>query len=115
MQPENTSIAPAEFAASVRTLLDEDVRRYRNFGAYWFFVKALLKRFYDRHQMPILGDYEDKDVNAMIPEDVRASLGGMLAAAAAEYQSNAAFNLGQNKLENPDGEFFTLIDPDVEG
>lgn len=114
-QPNNEPIAPAEFAANVRTLLDEDVRRYRNFGVYWFFVKAVLKRFYDRHQMPILGDYEDKTVNERIPEELRTSLGNLLEAAAEEYQQNASFNLGRNELTDPNGEFFTLLDPDVEG
>lgn len=115
MSMSNAAIDPAKFATSVRALLDEDPRRYRNFGAYWFFVKALLKRYFDKHQMPILGNYEDSTVNDRIPEGIRNSMGLMLEAAASEYQENAGFNLGRNEVSDDDGEFFTLIDPDVEG
>lgn len=115
MQPDNHGIDPAEFAESTRALLNEDPRRYRNYGAYWFFVKALLKRYYDRHAMPILGDYDDPTVNERIPADARMSLGTMLAAAAEEYQRNASFNLGRNEVSDDDGEFFLIVDPDVEG
>lgn len=115
MPPENTPITPAEFAANVRDLLDEDPRRYRNFGPFWYFTKALLKRFYDRHQMPILGDYDDPTVSERIPADARLSLGTMLEAAAAEYEENASFNLGRNEVQDAEGEFFLLLDPDVEG
>lgn len=115
MLPETDTIHPNIFAANVRTLLDEDPRRYRNFGAYWYFVKALLKRFYDRHQMPILGDHDDAGVSARIPESVRGSLPAMMAAASEEYIGNASFNLGRNEVQDDQGEFFTLLDPDVEG
>jgi len=111
----NSGVDPETFANSVRALLDEEHRRYRNFGPTWFFVKALLKRYFDRYQMPILGDFEDKTVNERIPEEVRTSLGAMIAASIEEYQENAAFNLGQSKVADDSGEFFFLLDPDVEG
>lgn len=111
----NAGVDAATFANSVRALLDEDPRRYRNFGPYWYFVKALLKRYFDRNAMPLLGEYEDKTVNERIPEDVRGSLPLMLAAAIAEYQQNASFNLGQGRVADDSGEFFFLLDPDVEG
>ena len=104
---------PRIFAESVRALLNEDVRRYRNFGVYWFAVKAVLKRYFDRHEMPILGDYVDESVVSRMPEGL--DLDGVLEAAASEYQENASFNLGRNRISDPAGEFFTLIDPDVEG
>lgn len=107
------AIDPAKFARSVRALLDEDPFRYRNFGAYWFFVKALLKRFYDRHDMPILGDYEDRSVNARMPDGLNAW--ELMERAAAEYAHNAGFNLGQSTVEDDDGERFTLRDTDIEG
>jgi hypothetical protein len=113
--PHNPPVNPTDFAESVRSLLNEDWRRYRNFGAYWYFVKALLKRFYDRHEMPILGDYEDKSVNDRVPAAVRDSLGDMVAAAIDEYQENASFRLGGNRMVDDDGEEFTLLDTDVEG
>jgi hypothetical protein len=104
---------PAKFAKSTRALLDEDPRRYRNFGSTWFFVKALLKRFYDRHEMPILGDYEDASVNARIPAGLNAY--EMMERAAEEYAQNAAFNLGSGWVEDDDGARFLLLDTDVEG
>ncbi|MDP3327186.1 hypothetical protein [Parvibaculum sp.] len=104
---------PRVFAESVRALLNEDVRRYRNFGVYWFAVKAVLKRYFDRNEMPILGNYVAESVVSRMPEGL--DMGDVLAAAAGEYQENASFNLGRNRLSDPSGEFFTLIDPDVEG
>lgn len=113
LRDQPTEIEPARFASNVRTLLDEDRRRYRLFGAHWYFVKALLKKFYDRHEMPILGDHEDATVIARMPAP--ADLQAALQAAVAEYQHNAAFNLGRNRVEDDDGETYWLLDPDVEG
>lgn len=104
---------PRVFAESVRALLSEDVRRYRNFGVFWFVVKGVLKRYFDRNEMPILGDYVDESVMDRMPKWL--DLDGLLAAAAAEYQENASFNLGRNRVSDGHGEFFSLIDPDVEG
>lgn len=110
MRPD---IDPAKFAASTRALLAEDWRRYRAFGPYWWFVKALLKRFYDRHEMPILGDYEDSDAADRVP-NVSTSA-EMLALAVETYRANATMNLNRNVVEDADGSPYTLIDPDVEG
>jgi hypothetical protein len=108
------AIDPATFAASVRELLSEDVRRYRNFGMWWFFVKALLRRFYDKHNLAFLGGtYEDETVNERIPPGMDAY--EMMAAATEEYIQNASFNLGSNEVTDADGQFFTILDPDVEG
>lgn len=111
MQLETAMAEPAAFAASVRTLLSEDPRRFRWFGAYWFFVKALLKRFYDRHQMPMLGDYDDPTVSERLPpaRDAHELIAGAIDTA----RHNAMFNLGRNRVEDPQGEFFTLSDPDI--
>lgn len=107
MQPD-----PKAFAASTRALLNEDWRRYRCFGAYWWFVKALLKRFYDRHAMPILGDYEDPAASTLVVGDDWRSL---LDHAIETYRANAALNLNRNMVEDADGSRYYLLDPDVEG
>lgn len=101
------------FAQSTRALLNEDWRRYRNFGPYWWFVKALLKRFYDRHEMPMLGAYEDPNAADLVP----AGLTGeeVLALALETYRANAVLNLNSQRVENADGEAFILIDPDMPG
>lgn len=112
MQPE-TNERPnlVELATNVRALLDEDPRRYRNFGVTWFFVKALLKKVFDKEEVPLLGDYEDADVNARLPPGVSAY--DLAALALEEYQHNARFNLGRQTVEDLDGQAFTLIDPDM--
>lgn len=116
LQPElGPPVDGAAFSASVRALLDEDPRRYRNFGPYWFFVKALLKRHFDIHDMPILGEYADESVSERIPLAARASGQAMLDAAAREYIQNATFNLGRNEVSDDNGEAFWLQDTDVEG
>lgn len=104
---------PAVFAASTRALLDEDPLRYRNFGGYWWFVKALLKRFYDRHAMPLLGDYEPAGAVDLVP--VGLSADDMLEAAAEQYALNAQLNMGSGRVVDRDGDEFLLLDPDVEG
>lgn len=103
---------PAAFAQNVRVLLDENPLRYRAFGSTWFFVKALLKRFYDRHQMPILGDYDDPSVSARLPDGLDAY--GLMDKAAQEYEQNASFALGTGWVTDDDGEQFLLLDTDVE-
>lgn len=104
-------IDPKTFAASTLQLLQQDPRRYKNFGVYWYLVKAVLKHFYTRENLHLLGDFQDQSVIERMPP--AASLPEALEAAAAEYQQNASFNLGRNQIEAPDGEVFTLIDPDA--
>lgn len=106
-------IDPRTFAESTRALLNEDWRRYRAFGVYWWFVKALLKRFYDRHEMPMLGDYEDPDAEGLVPSVHTA--GQMLELAVETYRANAVLNLNSQRVENGDGEPYLLIDPDMPG
>lgn len=109
----NQGIDPATFAASTRELLTEDPFRYRNFGPFWYFVKALLKKFYGQAEMPMLGDYEDASVVArMGPVD---GVDDAMIKAAETYAHNASFNLGRPTVEDYDGETFLLHDPDVEG
>lgn len=110
--PNAPRIDPARFAENARVLLDEDPRRYRNFGPYWWFVKALLKRHYDRHQMPLLGDYEDPMAMSRLPPGLGAA--DMLEASAETYAINAQMNLGKNRVVDADGEEFFLLDPDID-
>jgi|SRR5690606_7537448 len=105
-------INPKAFAGSTLALLQEDPRRYRNFGVYWYFVKALLKKYYTRENLYLLGDYEDPTVVERMPD--HGSLQATLEAAIAEYRENASFNLGRIQVTAPDGERFTLIDPDAQ-
>lgn len=105
-------IDPRKFAASVVALLSEDPRRYRNFGAYWYFVKALLRKLgYTRDNLYLLGDYRDGEIEAAMPK--HASLAEALAAAIEEYRGNAAHNLGRSTVLAPDGEVLALFDEDA--
>lgn len=102
---------PKTFAASTLQLLQEDPRRYRYFGAYWYLVKAVLKRFYTRDNLHLLGDYMDQSVIDRMP--LHAGLADALAGAAEEYRQNASFNLGSNLVTDAEGEAFTLVDTDA--
>lgn len=104
-------IDPKTFAASTLQLLQTDPRNYRNFAVYWYFVKALLKRFYDRHNLYMLGDYEDPTVIARMPK--HANLQEALEAAIETYRVNAAYAMGANQFSDPEGETFTLADEDA--
>ena len=110
----NEPIDPKTFAESVRKLLTEDVRNYKNFGMWWFFVKALLRRYFDRHNLYFLaGTYEDPSVNERLPKGLDAW--EMMERSAAEYAENASFNLRRNEVVDDEGEWFYILDPDVEG
>lgn len=104
-------IDPQKFAESSLQLLQQDPRRYLNYGVYWFFVKALLKRYYTRENLHLLGDYMDPDCMARMPkhQDLQAALLGAIQ----EYQQNASYNLLRNQVEDPvGGGLFTLHDED---
>lgn len=104
-------IDPKTFAASALQLLQQDPRRYRNFGAYWWLVKAVLKQFYTRDNLHLLGDYMAPDAEARMPE--HTDLQVAMAAAAEEYQQNASYNLGSNQVTDRNGELYALQDPDA--
>lgn len=104
-------LQPETFAASTLHLLQQDPRKYVLFGVYWFFVKALLKRYYTRDNLHLLGEYMDPDCMARMPE--HATLQEALTAAIEEYRQNAAYNLGRAEVEDPTGGgLFTLNDED---
>jgi len=103
-------IRPDVFADSARQLLAERPERYKLFGVWWYYVKALLKRQYSRDELPMLGDFEQPEVLALMPElDAQESL----AAAIATYQDNAYYGLGRTDQVTADGEPFNLYDEDV--
>ncbi len=105
-------IDPKTFAASTLQLLQEDPRRYRHFGVHWYLVKAVLKKFYTRENLHLLGDYMDQSVIDRMP--AHGDLNQAIAAAIEEYRQNAAFNMGRTEVEDPTGGGkFTLIDTDA--
>lgn len=90
--------------------LQADPARYRNFGIYWWPVKALLKRYYSRDNLYLLGDYEDPDGAGRVP---RVSLQEMLQRAFQEYAQNARYNLGRNTVSDAEGEPYRIYDEDA--
>lgn len=104
-------IDPKQLAESTLMLLQTDPRNYRNFGCYWYLIKALMKQFYTRDNLYMLGDYVDPTVTARMPEP--ATLDEALEAAIETYRSNAAYGMGTNEFSDPEGETFILTDPDA--
>lgn len=104
-------IDPKQLAASTLHLLQTDPRNYRNFGVYWFLIKEVLKRYYTRDNLYLLGDYRDQSVIDRMPQ--HESLQEALAAAVETYRVNAAYGMGTNQFSDPEGETFTLFDEDA--
>jgi len=101
------------FAFNTLELLQENPQRYRNFGAYWYLVKAVMKRFYTRDNLMLLGDFVDQSVtDRMPPHD---SLDEALQAALQTYNRNAMFNMQSNEVTDPSGDVFILMDEDGGG
>lgn len=93
-------------------VLQTDPRSYRAFGAYWWAVKAILKRHgYTRDQFYGLGDFTDPDALRHIepgPDEL------VLARALDFYQYFSRFYLNDPHLYYPDdGEPYELNDPDL--
>lgn len=106
-------IDPKKLAASTLQLLQDDPRRYRNYGVYWYLIKAILKHYYTQDNLYLLGDYRDDRVVEMMPK--HSDLQEALAAAIETYKTNASFNLNSSEVAAPDGGTFLLVDPDAGG
>lgn len=91
-------------------VLQTNPQSYRNFGIYWWPVKALLRRQFGREQLYLLGDYVDEDGAARVPE---AGLEETLRAALAEYGHNARYNLGRPTVFDADGSPYYIHDQDA--
>lgn len=115
MQPNsNEGLDPMAFAANARTLILQEPRNYVAWGAYWFLVKALLRKVYPPAELPMLGDYVDQSVVDRMPKGL--GLPDLLELAAEEYAANRRLGTPATRLEDPeDDEFFTLSDPDMGG
>ena len=106
-------INPQTLAASILQILQQDPASYRSFGPYWYTIKALLKRYYTRDNLSLLGDYVDPEVQAAQP--VHGSADEVLAAAVNWFRNHQQFGLGRNTFETDDGEVIRLLDPDAGG
>lgn len=102
-----------QFASSTLQLLQANPSRYRCFGVYWYMVKALMKQYYTRDNLYLLGDHMDQSVIDRVPD--HKNLQEALAAAIETYNENVTFGMGSAQITDPDGEVFTLSDPDDGG
>lgn len=91
-------------------ILQTDPVKYRCFGAWWWPIKALLKTRYTQDNLYMLGDYEDPDGAARVPD---LGLVETVGSALEEFQRNAVFNLGSAEVIDPDGEPYTIYDEDA--
>lgn len=107
----NKMLPPDQIAANIRQILDNDIRSYHNFGVYWYFIKAFLKRYYGPDKMPILGQFEQPDVVARMPEYEHVE--DALHDALLFWRANWKNNLNNATSIAPDGEPVTLFDEDV--
>jgi hypothetical protein len=103
-------IDPKLLAGNILQLLQAEPARYKLFGVYWYFIKALMKRYYTKDNLYLLGDYVDQTVTDRMPKE--QTLEQTLDAAIAEYQHNFSFGLGRDPVDQ-DGEEFPLLDPDA--
>jgi len=100
----------SEIAGHILQALWRDPRNYRNFGIYWWPVKALLRGYYTVDDCYMLGGYEDPEIAAMVPPGTQEET---LGRALAEYEYNARFNLLCSQVTNEEGEEVTIYDEDA--
>ncbi len=101
---------PKAFRNIVQQLQTDPVR-YKLFGIYWWPVKKLLKAAgYGPDQLPMLGDYQDDEIAALVPA---LPLEQMLRTAFEEFGFNARFPHPNGVVEDPDGELVTIFDQDA--
>ena len=107
----NKMIPPDQIAANIRMMLDSDVRHYRNFGVYWYFVKAFLKKYYTQDNLHLLGNFEQPDVVARMPayDNFEDAIHDALLCA----RNNQIYNMDSASSIAPDDEPVTLFDEDV--
>ena len=100
-----------QLAANIRQTLDNKVVTYHNFGVYWYFVKAFLKKYYTIDEMPILGSFEQADVVGRMP--AYGNFEDAMHDALLFWRANWENNGNDATSIAPDNEPVTLFDEDV--
>lgn len=103
-------IKPDEFARNCVQILQQRPEYYRAFGIYWWPVKAILKHFHSKEELPMLGDYEDPIGSSLVP---RVPLQEMLRLALEEQQRNVLDHMLPDQVQGPDGEPYRIFDEDA--
>lgn len=104
-------IAPDVFAHSVLQLLQKKPERYKTFGIYWWVVKAVMRHYYSRDNLYLLGKYEDRDGASRVP---KMTLQETLAHAIEEHRRNSQEGNLDGHVVDAAGEPYVLVDPDAE-
>lgn len=104
-------IPPDQLAKNIRIMLDDNVKYYRNFGVYWYFVKAFMKKYYTKDNLYLLGDFEQPEVVGRMPkyDNFEDAMHDALMFA----QANQMHNMGSPTSIAPDDEPVTLFDEDA--
>lgn len=104
-------LPPDQIARNLLMLLSRNVTYYRNFGVYWYFVKAFLKRYYTTDNLYLLGNYEQPDVVARMPhyDNFEDAMHDALLFSRMNYENN----MGSATSIAPDDEPVTLFDEDA--
>lgn len=96
---------------NVMQLLQQQPRRYKLFGIYWWPIKTMLRDAgYGPDQLYMLGEYQDPGTAALVPP---MPMMETLAAACREYAHNARYGRPGGVVEDPDGEMVTIYDEDA--
>jgi len=103
-------INPEVFARNCLQMLQQQPEYYRSFGIYWWPVKAILKHYYGRDQLYMLGDYEDPIGAAAAP---RVGLQEMLGLALEEQEHNVRDCMLPEWVQTPDGVDYFIFDQDA--
>ena len=91
--------------------LQQDPRRYKLFGIYWWPMKAFLKAAgYGPDQLYMLKDYRDAITVALVPEMGQEET---MSAAFKEYGFNARYPRAGGMVEDPDGQLVMIYDEDA--
>ena len=99
-----------ELAKNVLQILQTKPEKYKTFGVYWWFIKAIVKEYYNQDNLYMLGDYVDSD---MVEELAQISEEELFQLAIEEHQQNAAYGLGSDQVYTPEGEVYFIYDEDA--
>ena len=99
-----------ELAKNVLSILQSRPERYKEFGVYWWYIKAILKQHYTKDNLYMLGDYVDKN---MVKELSSYSEDELFEMAIEEHQQNSAYGLGSDSVYTPEGESYVIYDEDA--
>ena len=104
-------IAPDVFAHSLLAILQKNPARYKTFGIWWWPVKAVMRHYYGRDHLYLLGHYEDPDGSRRVP---KLPLQETLARAIEEHRRNSQEGSVDGRVVDDSSDLYTLHDEDAD-